>query len=736
MKIRNLTKILLFITVFALVLPLAACGNGALKLESFTVDRSSVKTAYLVGEEIDFSGIKATAKYSDETLNKVYTYNELTITYADDITATAGNKEVTVSFDDPHLNVKQETKVTITVTEEGGETPAEPLVAVQFEKPQGLTQFASTNASAGTLKYGDAGFFGEFAVGGKTYVIGNQNAFKLNPRFAVLSEDGESVEELAQFFAVVEIAVEKDGAYVALTKTAGEGNSVTYSDGETLIATVDTYKGTYQFSADAAGMKVKISVLPSDEYYIASTPFNAVTLEANVVEAYNVYDAFELSLIDNYNEAWNDFRTQHGIAGIAVSGIVLHANLKLTADDMPASYFYTTEKEVVYTNTVSGETVTVPAGTKYLQDSLNVYDRHSAEDFMIEGNFFTIDLKEVPLVPSPAVFGADADRDYGSDFSNTSLFRFKTSTWGDLTTNTVLEDVAKVNVNNLAIVGNAKRDNLVDANENLASAGGLIFFKSSYLSQVKMDNIVGNSFFITYFAECGDMEISNVKCSDSYQNAAFVYGRSNVSIADSYLEGCGGPVIINSSVINHEFYPSTTTTNTMIVTHVTGEEIWFTAVGANSLVGSIKGLGMGLAQAGFGNIVDANGKMNIKGLLMAEGSNAAEIVTGIDAQGAIFFDKHGISRFATEDNLIWAAIKQISAGAQMMGAQMPPFFTVQDAEGNTHTIYFNGQTFVDLQGRALGTDASHMALAAAFTTADTIVLTQGGLSVVFEMYHN
>ena len=736
MKKITFRNILLFITVFALVLPLAACGGGSLKLESFTVDRSSVKTAYLVGEEIDFSGIKATAKYSDETLNKVYTYNELTITYADDITATVGNKEVTVSFDDPHLNVKQETKVTITVTQEGGETPTEPLVAVQFEKPYGLIQFASTNASAGTLKYGDAGFFGEFAVGGKTYVIGNENAFKLNPKFAVLSEDGESVEELAQFFSVIEIAVEKEGAYVALTKTAGEGNSVAYSDGETLIATVDTYKGTYQFSADAAGLKVKISVLPSEEYYIATTPFNPVTLEANVVEAYNVYNAFELSLVDNYNEDWTDFRTQHGIADVAVSGIVLHANLTLTADDMPASYFYTTEKEVVYTNTVSGETVTVPAGTKYLQDCLNVYERHSVEDFMIEGNFFTLDLREVPLVPSPAVFGADADKDYGSDFSNTSLFRFESVNWDELTANTPAEAVAKINVSDLAIVGNAKRDNLVDANENLASAGGLIFFKSSYLSQTKMDNIVGNSFFITYFAECGDMEISNVKCSDSYQNAAFVYGRCNVAIADSYLEGCGGPVIINSSNINHEWYPTTTTTNTLAVTHVTGEEIWFTAVGATSLVGSIKGLGMGLAQAGFGNIVDANGKMNIKGLLMAEGTSASEIVTGIDAQGAIYFDEHGISRFVTADNLTWAAIQQISAGAQMMGAQMPPFFTVQDAEGNSHTIYFNGQTFVDLQGRALGTDMSHAALATAFATADTVVLTQGGLSVVFELYHN
>ena len=106
--IRTLSKLFAAIAVFAMILSFASCG-GALKLESFTVDRTSIKTVYLVGEEIDFSGIKATVKYSDPTLNKIYYFDDLTISYPDDITATAGTKEVTVSFDDPTLNVKQET---------------------------------------------------------------------------------------------------------------------------------------------------------------------------------------------------------------------------------------------------------------------------------------------------------------------------------------------------------------------------------------------------------------------------------------------------------------------------------------------------------------------------------------------------------------------------------------------------------------------------------------------------
>ena len=84
---KTLAKILSMILVLSmLVLTVASCGlfKGSLELVSFTVDRSSVKTAYYLGEKIDFSGIKAYVKYSDSSLDKEYTYSELTITYAPD----------------------------------------------------------------------------------------------------------------------------------------------------------------------------------------------------------------------------------------------------------------------------------------------------------------------------------------------------------------------------------------------------------------------------------------------------------------------------------------------------------------------------------------------------------------------------------------------------------------------------------------------------------------------------
>ena len=88
------------------------------------------------------------------------------------------------------------------------------------------------------------------------------------------------------------------------------------------------------------------------------------------------------------------------------------------------------------------------------------------------------------------------------------------------------------------------------------------------------------------------------------------------------------------------------------------------------------------------------------------------------------------------ENANWMAIYQISQYAAQAGGQMPPFFTVYDAEGTAYSFYYNGVTFVvGAEQTPLGTDASHAAIIGALMQADTITLTQGGLSVVFEYYH-
>ena len=800
MTIKNSTRLTAILLTFAMLCSFASCSlfkglSGSLKLESFIVDPTSIKTEYVIGEEIDFSGIKATAKYNDETLNKTYTYAELTFSNLEGITDTVGKKEVTVSFMDPNLNVKQEAKITVTVVKDASELPTtpEPTTPVTppetttpepttppettpntpdqpttppetstpdpdqpttppaetttppeettpeeieeevigFDTPSTLVHFASANKTAGTLNYGASGFSGQFALGGQVYVIGNQSEFKLNPTVEILNFNTDAERTTKEFYADVAISLKKDGTYEELTEVAKGNNVVEYYDGNVLMATVNVYKGIYQFTAAAAGAEVKISVVPSEKHYIVYTEdFPPIVLEAKIINAYNVYEAWQLAVIDNYNSEWTDFKASHGLTDVSVSGIVLHDDIKLTANDVPASFFYTTKADVVYTNTTSGATITIPAGTKYLKDSTFIYEHRGAGEFAIEGNLFTLDTKGFPLVPSPGVFGKDADRDYGSDFSNAALFRF-------LVTEDVTEEVVNVSINNVSLIGNSARDNLVDSTESLASAGGLIFFKSSVGAVTTMNNVIGNSYFITYFTEYKTtLTVTNSKCYDSYQNAAFIWGDSTFTLIDTYVNGCGGPAIIAQSVWDENRHPVVTVTGGELETHLGGQEIWFTAVNATAIVGQIKGLAAGLYGAGLGSFVDINGQMNIKGAIMAKGSRADEIVSGIGAQGSIFIQGDGIDRFQSAENLNWMTIKGISEYAAAMGGQMPPFFTVCDAAGNAYSFYYNGTTFVvGAEQTPLGTDPSHAAIIAALMQADTIILTQGGLSVVFEYYH-
>ena len=353
-------------------------------------------------------------------------------------------------------------------------------------------------------------------------------------------------------------------------------------------------------------------------------------------------------------------------------------------------------------------------------------------------------MANFPLIASPAVFGLEGNSDdYGSDFSNSDFIRFTSTV--DEDTGVAEENYAKVTLCNINIIGNAARDNWIDAEENLVSAGGLIFLKSNHFVNVHYDNIIGNSFFITYFADKHSvMSVENAKCYDSYQNAIYVWADAKLNIVDSYFNGAGGPLaIIASPEIDGAYTrPYVVATNTIFETHLSGEEIWFSAINGETIVSGIKGLGAGLQQAGLGNFVDSTGKMNIQGLLMPEGSDAMQVITGIGAQGSLFINGSGMDRNQTAENVHWAGILQISQYAAQMTGSMPPFLTVYDAEGTPYTVYFNGTTFVVPMGATPDThvpiDPTNPAFAAliqAFVTADQIVLTQGGISVILEFYH-
>ncbi len=695
----------------------------------------SYDAIYDVGADTDFTGLYITVTYKNGQTKKI-NLSEITLVGAN--TSAAGTVTVTANFTDPVNNEPASTTFNITVVVRN--------TIRTFEKPAALTEFNADKASAGTLTYNKndaAGFSGQFANGNITYSIGSANPFKLTPVFEVMENGTPTLK--TNFYTTVEIYLHDGTNYNKLTKSVS-GTAATYKNGTTVIATVDTYKGSYQFTSAAVGKKVKLEVLPSSDYYVVDSSTTALTLEAKIIDAYNLYEAYELSLIDNYNSAWNDFRAEKGLSGVGeIKGIVFHNNISITSADVPASFFHVFNNPTVYPNGYpyhNGNDKSEPPvysyspnGTKYLVDGTNVYQRLSADDFVIEGNFFTLSVKDFPVVASPSVFGTDSNKDYGSDFSNASLFWFGTNdlsnVWGDAPA-----DKANNSISNLALIGNAQRNSIVDENGNLKSAGGLIFFKSSTYATASFDNVIGNSFFITYFAEYGaTINATDVKCFDSFQNGLMAWGNSVINLTDCYFNGTGGPVIINQSVEEGDVWynPILNADNTVMDTSLTGQEIWFTSVNANATVGLLKALSSGLQQAELGSFVSSEDKMNIMGLLMLSGTDAEVISTGLDAQGALSFTSdtttyYGIERW--KDSAYWASIYNHPAFSQ--GAA---FLTVYDASGNAYTVYTDTTNLYDVNGNQFGTLAEHAAIADAFRNADYITVSQGGMSILFEFYH-
>lgn len=719
------------IAIIALMLSLASCGKGSLKLESFSIDYSTITTTYIVGEEVDFTGIQATAIYTDESLNKVFTYDDLTFEYDDDITATPGEKQVVISFMDPHLEIKQEIILPIKVLSDLAGGLEYPVIAIGFDRPTSLVSFIAKNNQAGKSNYGDPSFSGEFAVGGQKYVIGNENEFRLNPEFAILDNDGE-IRLLNTFYADIEISMLFDSKYITL-KTSDLGNNVvSYKYQGTEIVKVDTYKGLYYFSDSAVGKEIKISVIPKQEYYIYEG-FKPMVLEAKVIKAYNVYEAWQLSVIDNNpegNNHWEALKAARGISGLNVSGIVLHNDIKFTAKDVPDSFFHTTTSEVVYTNAFSGEKTVIPAGTKYLKDYSYLFHRRSTDSLTIQGNMFTLDFSKFPIVPSPGVFGPDAELHYGFAYAFCFIFKFEGTEYAD---DPKPANIGVASVNNLSIIGNASRNNLIDSTGNLVSGGGLMFMGINNYMQSKLDNVIENSFFVTYYLRgSAGMVSTNLKNYDSYLCFITVMDSSTLNVTNSYFNGSGGPAILAINSEGADKSPSIKVMDSICETALTGQELWFSQMGISAFMPQLFDLNNKINAAGLGSITNDKGQMNAKGILSSHGENADDVIKGIDAKGTIFFDMDGIERSSANSH--WKSIYTLGTAGVATVGMSPLFITANDDKGNHTTLWYDGSTLYDLSMRPYNADPNS-AIHKAFNNATSITLTMGGISIVAEFFH-
>lgn len=538
-------KFLGYILVLALffITPIALVGCKA-ELENIKVDKSTIKQTYVVGEQVeDFKqNAKVYAVYSDKT-EKLVDNSEVEFSIIS--TTIIGDQTLTITYKD------KECKVKITVYNKIEDS----YEIVGFETPSFVNTYNKNKEEKINKET-------EFFDKEQMYTVGSDNGFVFLPNITALNEQGTAIT-LNAYKSIAKIYLKGDGdSYTELT---GENkvNMVSYND-ET---------STFNFTENAIGKQFKIEVVP---YYYQE--LDSVSFELKVEKGYNVYDADGLAVIDNATTEeesrinWSVKREETGIGEITTSAVFIHNNLVVENNNLP-TYLFHTESDDDSKALLSGGYPNIMGS---LRDYSSLYKRvlKDNEKFSINGNYFTIDVQKVSKIQK---FDGDAQKD---QISHAQIFR---AVGKDVNS----KDTSKFEIKNVSIIGNAEHA------EDTQNAGGLIFVKMNNC-QASAKNIITRFNVIDWFSEISaSFAVDSVKSYDSYSSMIYTFKKSSISITNSEMKRCGGPLAIidhSNSKEDTDLYNDMVVENSVLENFVTGQEAWFNNMGVTSLAANLRAM--------------------------------------------------------------------------------------------------------------------------------------------------
>ena len=593
-------------------------------ITSIEIVPGSILTTVTKGQEVDTSTLQIKVIYSDGTYKYVYNNSS-----SSGLTVTLTDKE-------------NSSNKLLTVTYGGFETPA--TVEIKVVNPPSANAgmiFAAVLPDDILVRDTYQKNFKAYANGDKApYYVGDDNPFVLYLNVAVLNSDGllEEIDECRNIQTAVKV-YDKDG------------KELTGTDLEAVVK-FDPTTNTYDFTeaATAEGNNTyTLEITPNDpRYTVADAAASTKTLTVTVVDAYNVYHAYELNLITNVAEDtwWFDgkgmtedqvfsqgtvvaeFLRNKGILQYrdGLKGVVIHKDLTLEQNDqrkdLPEKYFVSYEKD--------GKKETA------MVDAIGLFNHVASvgETFSIYGNCFSIFTYNLDPVAHNG-FGNNDD-----PYSSSTLFELQANT-EDFKKDEYANsrsfpfDQIKYNICDLAL-----RDNDPHSNDQKASERhirGISAFQVGS-STVNMNNVNIDAFMMSVATEEDGLTLNlkNVKFYNAWQGHLFLWSHNKfyetldlqnerpseslfgikVDIKTSLLAKCGGPVILAQNanrdlecnygmsidvVVDAE-------TDRNLYSYVTGEEAWFVAVNQVALAKKILLANDGISQ--LSSLLNVFGKLD------------------------------------------------------------------------------------------------------------------------------
>ena len=484
----------------------------------------------------------------------------------------------------------------------------------------------------------EAGFYNVEAM----YTIGDDNGFKFKPQLILLPKGSSDITEDYE-----------PETYNVNVKVFMDDNDTALADDSTYY-TFDNFE--FDFTETAIGHTFKIEMSLTN--YPTTLP---ISFTFKVADGWNVYTADDLARINlldegfdpnasgnsyaramsqeifynsnenryearSYATIWENYLTEKGYTDLtAVNGIFLHGNLSITPEDLPEEYFVS---QVEANKNTPGDSYSVGS----LRDFAFLYMHYLNDDFVINGNYFTLDFSTIPFALSntsnPGYLYNNGQSKYYA--GHATVFGFS-----GLLNNTT-ESIATFK--NLNTVGNTNGITAVDPDtgvtqkDTMEASGALILIKSMH-GRTNVDNCISKNFLIAWFAESlisnvqpgvGNMYINQVKTYDCFNSGVFAYASDCNVITNSEFKRFGGPVILMvSEDENTEAGKSkepraagvSVDENTFMENYVAGDEAWFVVQGATTISSDLAPLNTLLGAYG-NSFYNSDSKMNLVALAM------------------------------------------------------------------------------------------------------------------------
>lgn len=476
------------------------------------------------------------------------------------------------------------------------------------------------------------------------YRVGDDNPFKLNITGKITDDQGTDTLINDPYILIKVSELNASNQYVELKG----------GDLEAKVAVAQD-KTSLDFTEAAVGHIYKVSIEADPNMYLEfGAGYAPVVLDIEIVDGYNAYDKFDLTLFDNVTAAWATIKAQKGLDQLNPYSLVLHSDITINNDDLPAGLKYSQAEVETYIANFSTDFaswctkkgISAAEGkallVNSLKDSVNIFCHQSvlgSESFGIEGNYFKIDCSGIKQVYAfnNAIENGDVSTEYipddptkGCDGSHSQLFAFNNRRDDSFV------EGDKFFMNNMTVVSNG------DLSNDDKYLGGLITFKAHSVT-FAASNVLSSKSFITFFSEHEEpgtktrMILDRCKSYDSYNSMVYVWGCDYNVITNSVMKRAGGAIALldevgaQSSDPADRFIPNVDCYNVLLDNPVSGTEPWFESHKATLLIQMMEMFGDASQGKWLGRNAYLHG--NHMNILTLDGANPYINLIAIDIDG-------------------------------------------------------------------------------------------------------